>query len=101
MSDTSDFLIEAAFALAAIGFWLFLGMVFCAVATRYRTGARYLLKYASIVGAFTALAMALFFIVDEAIALPGPGNIAVIAAMFFAGFTPAVLILWVWRWLRR
>lgn len=34
--------------------------------------------------------MALFFMVDEAIALPGPGNLAVIAAMFFVGVSAAV-----------
>ena len=98
---SEDFFIEAAFILAALGFWLFFGIVFCAVATRYRTGARYLLKYASIAGAFTAAAMAVFFLVDEAISLPGPGNLAAIGAMFFAGFAVAAMILLVWRRVRR
>lgn len=39
-SEPSDFFIDAAFTLAALGFWLFLGVAFCAAATRYRTGAR-------------------------------------------------------------
>ena len=99
-SEPSDFFIDTAFTLAALGFWLFLGVAFCAAATRFRTGARYLLRYGSIAGAFTAAAMALFFMLDEAIALPGPGNLAVIAAMFFAGFSAAVPVLLVWRWIK-
>jgi len=101
MSETSGFFIEAAFILTALGFSLFFGIVFGSVATRYRTDARYFLKYASIAGAFTAAAMALFFLVDEAISLPGPGNLAAIGAMFFAGFAAAVMVLSAGRWMRR
>ena len=101
MSETSDVLIDAAFIFAALGFWLFFGIVFCSGATRYRTGARYLLKYASIAGASTAAATAVFFLVDEAVSLPGPGNLAAIGAMFFVGFAVAVVFLSVWRRLRR
>ena len=97
----SDFLIEGTFILAGIGFWLFLGFVVSSITSKYRAGARHFLKRASYGGAFTATAMAVFFMFEPDISMPGPGNYAVIAAIFFAGFAAVVLVTSVLRWIRQ
>ena len=97
----SDFLIEGTFILAGIGFWLFLAFVVSSITSKYRAGVRHLLKRASYGGALTAAAMALFFVIEPDISMPGPGNYAVIAAMFFVGFAVVVLVTSVLRWIRQ
>jgi len=97
----SDFLIDGAFVVSGFGFWLFLALLVGAVINHFRANARYLLKRGSVVGALTAALMAIVFIVMPDIAMPGPGNIAVVAAMFFVGFAGAVPVLLAWRLLRQ
>ncbi|MEO8006271.1 MAG: hypothetical protein ABI771_15255 [Betaproteobacteria bacterium] len=96
----SDFFVEGAFILAGLGFWLFLALLAGLATHRFRAGARYFLKRAVAQGAVTATLMMLVFIFMPDIRLPGPGNIAAIAAMFFAGFAVAVLILLALRLIR-
>lgn len=96
----SDFLIEGTFILSGIGFWLFLAFVVSSITTKYRASARHLLKRASYGGAFTATAMAVFFMFEPDISMPGPGNYAVITAMFFVGFAAVVFVMSVLRWLK-
>ena len=96
----SDFLIEGTFILSGIGFWLFLGFVVSSITSKYRAGARHLLKRASYGGALTATAMAVSFMFEPDISMPGPGNYAVIAAMFFAGFAVLVFVMSILRWIR-
>jgi hypothetical protein len=97
----SDFLIDSAFVVSALGFWLFLALLAGAVIKNFRASARYLLKRGSLVGALTAALMAIVFIVMPDISMPGPGNLAVIAAMFFAGFAGTVPVLLGLRLLRQ
>ena len=97
----SDFLIDSAFILSGLGFWLFLGFVVGSITTKYHAGAIHFLKHASIGGALTAVVMAVSFMFELDISMPGPGNYAVIAAMFFAGFAVVVLVTSVLRWIRR
>lgn len=88
-------LLTLLFLLAPLGTLLIIALTLGLGTERYRDRSRYLFKRAALGGAAGALLTGLVFVLRPDLALPGPGNIAMMVTVFLAVFavTTGVLLL--------
>lgn len=78
--------------LAPVGTLLFLILLVAAFTERFGALARGLLRRSSVVGLVIAALAAVALFSNPDLWLPGPGNYAVVMAVFFAGFAAGAAI---------
>jgi hypothetical protein len=91
----SELPIEVIFTLSPIGTFLFVGLAFVSLSSRYRSRSLHLLKRGAIVGALGAIGAAVVFALEADIRIPSYGTYFVILAVFLASFAIGVAVAFV------